>query len=426
MMTSKERFLPKEGCEMLRHVFLTCALPLAGVGLAGHSSEHVNADSVKIVRKDSAGVEIVTNVVTGRIPRLNWGWEASGFTTIGRDGAAMSGYFLFTRVARLANGNVVVMGLTASPSSGGRWGGVEREADPGAPRLFGPLGMYRKALARPGRGPKEFAGIDFVGVTRNDTVVIFDMRNRALTFLDSEGEFVRRVGLTGLAEEATEVLGILADGSVVMFRPQPRTDPSAPLFDVLRVNRIGETEKQIATGISLGPRPKAIPLWFERAFGVAGGRFYYHNDLRGFDIRVFGSEGKVVRIIRSSLKTRRPTSAEVTKHIQREAERVRGIGGEAAALAVREDYERRQVPKYLPSFEKMVIDDGGNLWTLLYRANTDEEQHWLVHDTTGALKGEVVFPAPWTVFQIGSNYVVFSMPEEDGNLVVQVRTLYRK
>lgn len=64
------------------------------------------------------------------------------------------------------------------------------------------------------------------------------------------------------------------------------------------------------------------------------------------------------------------------------------------------------LPDFVPVFQSLLVDDGGNLWVERYRLPWDTMPRWDVFDQFGRWLGDVQTPPRFVVFRIGDDYVL--------------------
>jgi len=65
------------------------------------------------------------------------------------------------------------------------------------------------------------------------------------------------------------------------------------------------------------------------------------------------------------------------------------------------------VPETMPAFEALMVDKEGNLWVRDYRRPGDDTPpRWAVFDPDGRMIGFADIPAGFTIFEIGSDYLL--------------------
>ena len=77
------------------------------------------------------------------------------------------------------------------------------------------------------------------------------------------------------------------------------------------------------------------------------------------------------------------------------------------------------LPKIIPVFSRLLVDDVGWLWAELYRFDVRQPLRWLVFGPNGEGLGSVDMPPGLQVWQIGPDFVLGVW--EDENEVEYVR-----
>jgi hypothetical protein len=152
---------------------------------------------------------------------------------------------------------------------------------------------------------------------------------------------------------------------------------------------------------------------------AAGGRLYL---VPGGDPRVdvFAADGSAVeRFILTGL-TRRAV-AEVWER-WREEELADFEEGDRRARQAHFLNENLPLPEMVPAHDKLLVDDGGNLWLRRNQLPWETDKRWDVVDSSGRWLGTLTTPDSFAVYQVAGRHLVGLHWDEAG--VFRVR-LYR-
>jgi hypothetical protein len=354
---------------------------------------HKGGPAETVQRVDSAGVEIV-KIPEAALPPLNWHVEKAPAMVIGADSDS-GGYLLkgVINARRLKDGRLVVM-------------------DAGKPEgrmlpVFDSAGKYLTSMAREGRGPGEFEAPGALGLLTGDSIWVFDEMLRALSVFSPSGAFARRVSFSGPAGSC-RAEGGFADGFLVANCIKVVGD--AVHFEYFRVGLDGTVQELIAADTTT--QPLSPPLWTAMTGFAVGPSQVYRSSISRYDIDVFGPTGKLTRRIRLGLEPRAPTQKEIDDY------RVSAIGTHKTAAAEAEARKRvmsASVPKLLPTWMRVMVDNDGNLWAQEYQPVPTLPVNWFVFDPAGNPIGRIELPPRWTVNQIGSDYILVSPSRRKGH-----------
>ena len=345
--------------------------------------------------QDSAGVVLAISA------RPSWPAEGGGWTIepapareITSDPEVPEGtLFGVSNVVMLGDGRVVV-------------------ANGGSSQLlvFDSAGVFQDAWGREGEGPGEFDGLRGVWSCADSLVAREAAR---VSVLDSGGMFVRTETIVGRLTPtgAFELEGVSRDCSSVLLAVRNARSPEG--FEERRVFRY-PTEVYWAaldggsrTAVDSFPGNELLtvdvegslvgmrfPFGVQPVWGTDGERVLYGPADRN-EVRVFGSGGRLERIVRWSAP-QEPISEE--DWAQYERWRSASIEEDPAGPLIP---TRGEHPSTLrPAYSDLMLDDEGNVWVLSSYVDpfvADPEhappQRWTVLDPEGRWLGELTMPA---------------------------------
>jgi hypothetical protein len=372
-----------------------------------------SAPLLSVVR-DSAGVAIVENASPGDSAAYPWYTVAGPRVDIGRVDAA-DGQDLF-RVAgalRLADGRFVV-------------------ADGGSAelRFFDASGTLVKRAGRDGEGPGEFRMPSWLANPVPDSIFVFDRALVRVSVFDTAGVFVRAFPFGDPGYGAT-LIGLLPDGSflgrpVVNLRaganeafPQGRQQPD---ILIARFNAGGS----LVDTVGLFPGPERFidvqqsgstitsisvttPLFGRTPDYEIIGDDLYAGDQAAPEIRVYGMDGALRRILRTGVATERVTESIREAKADRMTE---GLQPEARADARAGLLAATTSEGTVPPYGEMIVSRTGELWVADYDDGVRPRGRWTVYAPDGRALARVALPARFVPFDIGADWILGREPDE--------------
>jgi hypothetical protein len=374
------------------------ALALAGV-TQGCAAE----GRAEVIIRDSAGVRIVENPaandelpqwVLDSVPRVSIGvLEGDEVYQLDQVGGAL-----------LHGGRVFV-------ANGG-----SRDL-----RVFDLEGKHLATGGRKGGGPGEFEEISWVGPFEGDSVITFDSENRRFSIFDRDARFGRSIAVE---EDFFSIAGRFADGSfllppTVSFGSQsPRNGLVRDSSHIVRVSAAGadpDTLMRIIAGeIYVHMSPEAI--WarrppFNRATRLAVDDTLFHTGTSDeYEIRSWRRDGRLVRVLRRLISAAPVTQADIDRY---KAEQLGNARSDDARRELEKTLADMPYPDRMPAHGLITVDDDGNLWVQDYSPWTREPRHWTVFDREGRAIGRVELPARFELQQIGSDFALGVLPDDD-------------
>lgn len=320
-------------------------------------------------------------------------------------------------------------------------------------RVFDASGTHAATWGGEGEGPGEFTSLGGADRWRGDSLVAWNRHGPYAAIFDSRGNTGRSIRLAG-TDPATFAAS-LGSGGVLAFREGyqlvSRTG-DATLHELRRHYEILGGEGRVAA--SLGEFPGRLfytatmmgtsvvmRLPFSPSIAVApwGGLAVVAPN-RGYEIRAFGTDGTLRRIVR------RDHDPVPTAPAHREAFfvgflRERGFSPEVAAgeeealEQVRQTMGDIPLPETLPAFAALVTDALDHLWVREFRIldgefeipgqEVSEGPLWSVFDPDGHVLGFVETPLDLRIYEIGADYLLGHTTGELGVESVELWPLAR-
>lgn len=302
-------------------------------------------------------------------------------------------------------------------------GFVVAENEEGRLRFIDPDGRPVVTVGRQGAGPGEYRSIRWVQVLRGDTVAVYDIQQRRLTYLDGRGDLIRTepirvtgeaVPQGGIAPVPPGVLALRNDGSVWAhgigtMRPtgQPGLLTISTALMLLapdreaaaELGRIGWHDLYETAGTS--PRRFEMPPFVRRALISSDGDRLFVAEGPGPEIRVYEGHRQVGTL--SAAVPHRPVTAE--------------IRGQYAA---NEEWpysapRAAPFPSAVPAYDALFTDRTGRVWARLYPVPGDRLHRWFRFDATrGAPSVTVCVDAGFRPHDAMDNRILGVWTDEDG------------
>ncbi len=362
-------------------------------------------DGPDVAFGDSAGVAIVEN----RLPAWQGrGWEVGPEPLLDLGSADAAAAYRFENVidaGRLPDGTLVV-------------------ADAGRNQLlyYDAAGGHLATAGGPGGGPGEFGRLGAMQII-GDSVVAFDLRRGRVSIFDDDGVHVATVVLDPTSDDRHPIhtynlVGVPGRSLVVSpwaYMPgAPGAggvgaywDSAANLvygLDGALLDTVGFSRAEMevsARGASGRP-------FGARTFVAASGGRLYSGDGKRYEIRVRDRDGRLERIIRRPTDPRPVTAGDRDRLI---AHHVRNAGFDSPddprAAGLRAMLDAASLPETMPAFQRMLVDEPGNLWVAAYRPPWDRGvREWSVFDPTGRWLGDVVLPERFRLLHVGRESVI--------------------
>ena len=372
--------------------------------------------------RDSAGIQVVENPAPPAGSRLEWRIEPEPSVSIGRrEGEEPDLLHRAMDATILADGRIVV-------ANGGS----------GELRFFDSTGRHLASRGGQGEGPGEFDGLVSVAHWAGDSIVAWYAGSRlGISVFDSGGNYGRMIEINdGTQPGWLDPTAASVHGSILaVYSWEDRDTLVLQLLD-------GEG----AVRTSLGALPSWEPYLMhegteremlywkifgrEPVWGLWGDLVVFGVSNR-YEIKAFGADGSLVRIVRREHRPRSPTPEDLDDFI--EDRRIRYNDSDPS------EYRSVPVAEYFPAFASGTDSLGGqrpgeimtdavdHLWVREYDLPGEERAAplWTVFDPEGHVLGFVETPAGLTIFEIGEDYIVGHSFDELDIEYVQVWPLDR-
>jgi hypothetical protein len=385
-------------------------LPALVAPLITACSEQAPEISQAIVR-DSGGITIVENREFA--PQE---WLAERTAQIGvADGEAEYQFFRVGDMVRLDDGTIVVLNTGTAEL-----------------RFYTADGVHLRTVGGRGEGPGEYRSPSTLVRLHNDTLVVFGFADGRLTWLTSEGDFIRsqpvdRGAIVNLGAQfgashgarllpdMSYLLPLMQSGDVDIYhgvvRP-PEGYAWAPndLSDAKLLGWFPGIEQ-----INLGSMERAdfLVLPFSRmTVHAAGGDpleiYIGTND--DFEIRKYSRAGELRALVRKAHTPVPVTEEAMAQWSQRARENMQPRYDEAG---IDRRLGQLPVPSSLPPYGQLHVDELGNLWVQEYQVESADSARYFVFDSAGQLTASVAFDGGIVPMHIGGDNVLAVFRDAD-------------
>ena len=368
-----------------------------------------------VVRRDSVGIEIVTNRAPEWTEVTAWSLTARPVLDVGGDSTAP--LYRIQALRALQNG-VAVLNAGSSEIL-----------------LFHFDGTLGWRAGGRGGGPREFSRLTDLYRCAGDTLLVNDFTR--ITTLDSSGRFIRSEPLVPNAnEQPLRVRGVDAACRPMLLSSGQTSDPPAGQTGRRRMglmwgslsggprDTIGTfpTQEVVPTLIDGVPQALPVPWGADGVWATGPGRLYYGSTDQA-EIRMFDREAGLTRIVRWPETERRVTSEDHELYASNRTWLLGLVPPLADALPT---LGESSASDFVPMFRSFLVDGEGNLWVRRYPrflagrpdlydldvplrytppAGTEPEV-WLVFAQTGRWLGEVRTPRDLSVRAVGDSLVI--------------------
>lgn len=382
--------------------------------------------------RDSAGIEIVENPRPAHGSRLGWVAPEPSLTIGTREGDAPYLLFRVRDAMRLGDGRLVV-------------------ADQGSNelRVFDASGIHSATWSREGEGPGEFTQLAGIAPWPGDSLLARNARPQGFTVFDLRGNAGRTFALPRGDRVAFAVP--LGFGGILVFGGGSETVSASVSTELAEYEiRDGEGRHSATLGVFPGRQQYSASMLgmditmllpFSPSIASASwGELVVVAPNRRYEIRAFGSDGTLRRIVRRD-HTPVHTTPAYREAFFREFLRERGFspevaGSEEEALEqVRQTMGEIPLAETLPAFATVLADAAGHLWVQEFRILDGEFEipgqessagpQWTVFGPDGQVLGFVETPPGLHIYEIGADYILGHSTDEDGIEHVQLWPLDR-
>lgn len=373
--------------------------------------------SYEVVRRDSAGVEIVTNLVdVGLLPVVGVA-EDSELVIDSEESDSVILHWVSTAFW-LPDGRIVV-------------------ASRGSYRVyvFGADGSLLRSLGGEGEGPGELQAVQSVIPRGPDSLTVYDPNLRRMTVFALDGSVGRTVDLSYLApRRGWSRMHGLPDGYVLVGEaglarqagPGPYREEAPSYRLTIEGDSVGSygqfpgLESVQAEGL-MGPLPFGAML----QSGTRGDRLVI-GTAEGPEIAEYGLDGRPVRLIRWPDLDRRVDEEDMADFVE---SNVAALPDEQRE-AMRERVAGLPHAPRRPAYHGLVVTDDGEVWVGDYPGAAEvlsqeagPERHWLVIDAVGVTRRVIRTPAGFVPMSVREGRILGVHTDELGVETIRVLLL---
>jgi hypothetical protein len=397
----------------LPHFVLTGFLGVALSACAG------NGPPSFVSGRDSAGVTIVESTSPRWGAAEGWTFDPEPLLDLTLSGTGEPHeFYRVVGAIRLDDGSIAVADAGSSEV-----------------RFFAPTGTFLSSVGREGEGPGEFQRLTSVHRFRGDSLAVFDHWARRVTVISPDWEASRVISLQLPFLWKLRPLGdsrlltmlswpsvLVEEGEAGLVRmpvPVVRFSLSGEVIDTVAM-AAGSEEVRIATEHGFA---SARPLFGKNSHLVVHQGRFYLGSADQMEYRIFAPDGKLGRIVRV-------TDYDLAlSHDELQAER-NAILGENPSARRRRHVDALPVPRTKPAYSELLVDTEGCVWAAEHIGEMRgflgiEPKKWEVFSADGEWLGSVRSPPRFTMFEIGTDYVLGNFRDDLDVEHVQVLRLVR-
>ena len=396
-------------------------LALTTLACGDPQSPNGRSPALEAAVRDSADIRIVENSRPPSESRLDWRVGTEPAVSIGaREG---EGPYMLHRAGDafiLSDGRIVVANMGSHEL-----------------RVFDASGIHVATWGRRGEGPGEFNPLVQAHRWRGDSLLALYSPASHLSVLDSEGN-VGRTFTLARDDSFFRVEAVSPVGAIVSSDWLPRSldDGLVRPEDTYRVKDAEGDELSL-----LGSFPGTE--WFSVWTGPSGWSVeiphahristFAWGDLVAvapndtYEIRVFGLDGTLERIVRRDHDLVVSTAAHMDAEIEDRVARIPEEERAERRRELREDFQQIPLPETFPAFAAATADRVDHLWVREYELPGEGGANpvWTVFNPEGRVLGFVETPAGLDIYEIGEDYILGLATDELGVEYMQVWALER-
>ena len=387
---------------------------LLALGAAACQRDQEDAEGLRAVERDSAGIRIVENERPPEGSRLGWRIGPEPAVSIGqREGEEPYMLHRVFAATKLSDGRIVVANSGSSDL-----------------RVFDASGTHLATWGGQGEGPGEFWSLGAVFPWPGDSIIAWYSQGFGLSVFDSRGSFGRSFSLEsgeGVSWLLPRPVWVRENGTILAM-----IEPESSDTAVIEIR-----DGHGALSASLGAHPSGEPVritWSGRPAltWVLYGRKLVTGLWRDlvvvspttrYEIRAFREDGALARIVRRDHLPRTPTQADFDFHVERE------LSQASQDLLQYRSEQLRSTPlaTTFPAFSSTRGDAAGNLWVRDYDLPREKRPAplWTVFDPEGRVLGFVETPEGLMIYEIGEDYLLGRTTDDLGVEYIQMWPLER-
>ena len=363
------------------------------------------ATSETFVERDSAGIAIVETFQPAWERNPAWQIPSDPVLEIGSAaGEEAQQFYRVTGAQRLSDGRIAVLNQGSLTV-----------------RIFGADARIEGEFGGEGDGPGEFRALTSLQVLEGDTLLIWDVRQRRLSFLTSYGEYISSIRLDWAGGEQLTGVRRVPDGHFIVktyASPFPR-GPSSGLgihrrvAPLLRFDGLGQVSDTIGffpsvegAIVHLDGSPVMMDAPFAKNFHFDSWEgSVVTGTAEGMEVQVWDATDGLLSIFRYPA-----LDLTVTQEDQ-DAFWESALSGDLSPEQRRATTEILQAlpfPETRASFTELRVDSDGDVWlkTGADRSNQAALNEWTVFSSSGEMLGALTLPRDLTVLAIDTDEIL--------------------
>ena len=387
--------------------------------MACRQDEQSTTEFASLVR-DSAGIRIVENARPLEGSRLPWRIGPEPTVSIGvADGEEPYMLHGVIDATRLSGGGIAVANE-----------GSEEV------RVFDARGVHLVTFGGRGEGPADFRSLWRIEPWPGDSILAWQLVNRRFSIFDSNGNygrsFVLRSDENASSRRSLPLVATRGDGTIVSIVEGDADSAAVELVDGegrLLVSLGAHADEDMITARGSRGYTERLPAAYSRELVTSlWGDLIVVSPNHRYEIRAFGADGALARIVRREHAPRIPTEADKQLYLDREIALRDGLEMPEELLEeARRVFGSVPVVETFPAFSAILTDEAGYLWVREYDLPSEERPAplWTVFDPGGHVLGFIETPNDVRIHHIGEDYILVRGQDELGVESVQVWPLER-
>ncbi len=385
-----------------------CATAVAGLALLA-CDRRSDDGPTGFTRTDSAGVLIAWSAQPAEPGASGWSVSDAPTIVIGDQGDEAYTLYRVGPVTRLSGDRIAV-------------------ADRGSQRvrIYDAHGTHLRDIGRAGDGPGEFRALSGIWPLPGDSLMVTDGGTARVTVFGPGGDLARTVSPEP-REGAFErwVRRPFHDGTLLVESrmatpPSDRSglwergpwawDRHAP--DGAHLNAVGVQSAGLNWSFEIqgSAAYTSAPFSWFWARRASDGASLWEGDGATAQVRRVDPDGRLMGIVRWGEEPRAVT-ADVRE--QYRSFRLDRSGSEYRS-ATEAMLDGLPVPDAMPVYRSLLVDAVGCLWAERYRPDWETTARWWVFDAEGRWLGEPPLPEGLTLREVGADYLLGVMTDENG------------
>lgn len=279
-------------------------------------------------------------------------------------------------------------------------------------RVFTSEGRHVTSFGREGDGPGEFRFIRGAWVGPADSIAVWDLRLRRLSFFDADGRFGRSVDI-GAGMPNPDVVVLTEEGRSIVSSEMFRIPEGSDFETIYSAFYIVDEHGEVVDSLARQPLSEIGRLGEEGMIGTplfgtvlaaSGDRDgYWLGSGRTEEIRRFSSTGDPTLVTRWPATDRRVTPSDVEAALEAEVARA----SPENEARVRRLFQNRPVADHFPAHGPLLASTDGSVWVQDYSLpGVIEPTWWTVFDAEGRRIARILVPERTRIVEVGHDHVL--------------------